>query len=467
MTTLNPANPIVLVDDESDALLGMRMTLQSAQFSNIACYANGNDALRAIEDNGADLVVLDLLMPGLSGDMMLKELKRTHPFIPVIMATGVNEVGTAVSCIKNGAADYIVKPIDANDFVCRVRTILKIGELEEENRRLKEGFFSSEIRNPAAFEPIVTRSPKMLSLFRYIEAVAKTDCPILITGETGVGKELIARAIHDVSDCCGNFIAVNVAGLDDNIFSDTLFGHVKGAFTGADQSRPGLVERAAKGTLFLDEIGDLSHASQVKLLRLIQEKEYIPLGADMPKACKARIVTATCNSVDELNNSERFRRDLLYRLNTHHVHIPPLRERLEDIELLTEYFVKASAVTMNREAPPISRELYLSFKRHPFEGNIRELKSLIFDAMSIQSGSLLTPSFMKDKLKNSKDASYANYPDLDSLFLNMETLPSLKTVQQGLIVEALRRSDGVHVVAAGLLGITPQALGQRIKKREM
>ncbi len=244
--------------------------------------------------------------------------------------------------MKSGAFDYIVKPVDENRLIASVKKSLQYGELHQENQALKEQLRLSSLKNPEAFSEIITNSAKMLLLFKYVESIAKTSEPVLIRGETGTGKELIAKAIHQLSGKTGEFVAINVAGLDDNIFSDTLFGHVKGAFTGADADRLGLVDRAANGTLFLDEIGDLSPSSQIKLLRLLQEKEYMPLGQDTNRRSTARIIASTHVDLWNLQQKELFRQDLHYRLRTHRIILPPLRERKEDLGILVETFRSTS-----------------------------------------------------------------------------------------------------------------------------
>ena len=467
MTTTNlPESPIVLVDDEQDALLGMKMTLLTAQISNIVCCESGKEALEVVASRGADLVILDLIMPHVSGEYVFGELRKRRPDIPVIMATGVNDVDTAVRCIKRGAHDYITKPIETERFIRAVQNALTVRGLEKENARLKAGVLSDGVQNPDVFGEIVTGSPKMTALFRYIEAVAETPHPILITGESGVGKELIARAIHRASGRSGKLLAVNVAGLDEEIFADTLFGHVKGAFTGADVRRQGLIERAAHGTLFLDEIGDLSNASQVKLLRVIQEKEYFPIGRDVPSTAHVRLITATCKEPEQLRSSDAFRRDLFYRLNTHHIHVPPLRERREDIQPLSEYFFDTAAKELRLPTPVAPNGIYSMFASHPFAGNVRELQSLIYDAVSAHRGGEISSEFIKDRLEQgAKDVSNEKLEDGTCVFRCLDMLPTLKDAHTALIDEALRRTGGVLSSAARILGITPQALGQRIRRR--
>jgi PAS domain S-box-containing protein len=232
-------------------------------------------------------------------------------------------------------------------------------ELENEIHSLKKHFFAAELEHKDTFTPIITRSNQMLAVFHYIEAVAGSQRSVLITGETGVGKELIARVLHEVSGAAGDLVSVNIAGLDDTMFSDTLFGHRKGAFTGADTERSGFILKASEGTLHLDEIGDLNELSQVKLLRLLEEKTYYQLGSDASLKSRTRIIASSNKDIAKQVAEGKFRQDLYYRLCTHHIHIPPLRERIEDIPLLLDHFIEEASNSMDRKKPQLSRELII------------------------------------------------------------------------------------------------------------
>jgi DNA-binding NtrC family response regulator len=307
----------------------------------------------------------------------------------------------------------------------------------------------------------------MLAIFSYIEDISVSGQPVLITGETGTGKEMIAEAVHKCSARHGRFVTVNVAGLDDNIFSDTLFGHEKGAFTGADRKRDGLIQTASGGTIFLDEIGDLSHNSQVKLLRLIQQGEYYPLGSDLPKMSDAAIVVATNKTTDYLKNSEHFRSDLYYRLKTHHVALPPLRHRKDDIKPLAESFFKDACVDFNRRPFEISEKIYPMLEAYSFPGNIRELKSLVSEAVSLNTNTKDFTEYFEGKLlseiKNSgtpAQSSAANTVTDTKAFVKLPTMDEMELI---LINEALRRCSGKRNEAAEMIGITRQTLHRRLK----
>jgi DNA-binding NtrC family response regulator len=281
---LFPESPVLLVDDESQFLQSASFSLKSAGISNIMTCNDSREVMKILETTRPELVLLDIMMPFITGKELLPLICGKFPGLHIIIMTAINEVETAVECMKSGACDYLVKPVDKTRLVSSVKKAIDMTELLKENTRLKDSLLSVNLRHPEAFEAVITRNPAMLSIFRYIEAVAKSPMPVLITGETGTGKELLAHAVHAASGRKGEYVALNVAGLDDQLCADTLFGHKKGAFTGAQADRAGLVAKAAGGTLFLDEIGDLSRESQIKLLRLIENKEYFPVGGEDRKS---------------------------------------------------------------------------------------------------------------------------------------------------------------------------------------
>jgi len=321
------------------------------------------------------------------------------------------------------------------------------------------------LKNPRAFSQIITNNREMHAIFQYIESIAPSSQPVLITGETGVGKELIAKSIHTLSKLKGRFAPVNVAGLDDNVFSDTLFGHVKGAFTGADRNRSGLIEQAADGTLFLDEIGDLSPASQVKWLRLIQEGEYLPLGQDRAEQTNVRIAASTNENLWVLQRTDKFRKDLNFRLRTHHIHVPPLRDRLDDLPLLLDHFLGKSADALHKKKPTPPKELADLLSTYFFPGNIRELESMIHDAVTTHSTRMLSLKPFKLYIQREQQSQSTTDDDFGHHFSVQfgEKLPTIKQATQMLVKEAIRRANGNQTLAAGILGISRQALSKRIK----
>jgi DNA-binding NtrC family response regulator len=458
---------VVLVDDEPEILFSYEVMLLGSGFNSIMTIADSREVLHLLAEKEVGVIVLDLQMPHFPGTELLNEITANYPHVPVIIVTAANELTTAVACMKNGAFDYQVKPIEVDRLVASVRKALEINALRREISSLRESLLTGQVRNADAFAAIVTRSPQMYALFGYLEAVSVTDQPVLITGETGVGKELIARAIHTLSGVGGKFVAINSGGLDDLMFADTLFGHKKGAFTGAGEARDGMISQAAGGTLFLDEIGDMSQASQVKLLRLLQEGEYYPLGSDTAVRNSARIIVATNQQLDLLLSAGTFRKDLYYRLCAHHAHIPPLRERREDIPLLLELFLQDAARTLHKEKPGYRPELFTYLANYPFPGNVRELKSLVFDAMTRhKDGNLSMASFRKaiGAPAPAADSNPARHNAEQDFHLSGR-FPTLKEIEQHLIAEALKLSDGNQGAAAVLLGLTRQALNKRLCRK--
>lgn len=323
---------------------------------------------------------------------------------------------------------------------------------------------SCNIIESMSFNSIKTVDPKMASLFKYIEAVSNSSQPFLITGETGTGKELIAHSIHKSSNKKGKLITVNIAGLEDEIISDTLFGHTSGAFTGSKGARLGLIEKAENGTLFLDEIGDLSMSSQIKLLRLLEEGEYRPVGADFIKHSNCRIITATSRPISELKDKRVFRKDLFYRLKMHQVNIPPLRERKGDLPVLIEHFLKSASNELNKNIFSFNTNILEVFSTYPFEGNVRELKGIIFNAVALEKNDILNPSSVKVAIKIAGECETDVSIRDNDLYKNSIQLPTLKESKLLLLNEALNRSGGNKTLAAKMLGVTPSAIIQQLNK---
>ncbi len=460
-----PPPPVLLVDDDPEFLFSAETTLRAAGIGHVRALDDSREVLPLLSGSEVSVIVLDLTMPHLSGEELLKAVREEHPQIPVIVLTGVNEVDTAVSCMKNGAFDYQVKPVESSRFVSDVRRAMEMRELQEEVSSLKERILSGRMEAPETFSGIVTNSPKMFAIFRYLEAVARSPQPVLITGETGVGKGLIARAVHRTSGSAGPFVAVSVAGLDDNMFSDTLFGHQKGAFTGADQAREGLVSQAARGTLFLDEIGDLKEPSQVKLLRLLEEREYYPLGSDVPRRAEARIICATNQHPAELLSAKLLRKDLYYRLTGHHVHVPPLRERPEDLPPLVGHFLEEAALSLGKKSPTPPPELVTLLCTYDFPGNVRELKMLIHDAVARHRAGMLSMESFRNAIgpvRSSPGHAATDKGGGEDPLRIPGRFPTLKEAEEYLVNEALKRSQSNQGIAAALLGITRQALNKRL-----
>lgn len=463
---MTPTNPILIVDDQRTALAIISRMLKEAGYNHILTCPDERDVINILEKQVVEIILLDLIMPHVPGDELLLEIRKKFPEIPVIMATSQDDTATIVRCMKNGAYDYITKPMDKDLLTAAVGRAIKYRELERHNTLLCNNLLSDIPADEKLFAHIITCSAKMISLFKYCEAVAPGKEPVLITGETGTGKELMARAFHSASKRKGAFVAVNVAGVDDHVFSDTLFGHEKGAFTGADKQRRGFISKAQGGTLFLDEIGDLSESSQIKLLRVIQENEFYPLGADRPQPTDTRIIVATHKSTAWLQDDVGFRKDLYFRLRTHHVEIPPLRERTEDIGLLLDYFMEQAANEFDKSKPTYPKELIQLLKVHSFPGNVRELRAMVYDAVARHTSRVLsTQVFNKYIFSPNQMLPVEDDLENEKCFKMLTTLPTLKASAEALIDEAMERAGSNQKIAAAMLGITPPALSKRLKQR--
>lgn len=458
---------ILVVDDEASWQRALGLAIERHLGICVVSCLDSREALSILESVQVDLVILDITMPFVSGDDLLVQIKERYPQIPIIMTTGLVQIELAVKCMRLGAFDYHVKTTEIDRILNGIEKALELSRLQNENQQLRERFLQDDIEHADVFADITSKNKKMRSLFRYVEAIAPGREPVLVLGESGAGKELIARAIHRIGHADTPWVALNAAGLDDNVFADTLFGHVKGAYTGADQERPGLLEQASGGLLFLDEIGDLSIASQVKLLRLLQEGEYYPLGSDVPKQHNVRFVFATNRDIDTLQQKGEFRTDLYYRLSSYKVALPPLRERLEDIPLLLEKFLREAADAQSCDVPEYGAELVSLLQNYAFPGNVRELRALIFEAVSLhKKGPLSLTAFRKTigTATPTLPSAAAQLPTLAAETIRFpEKLPTLKEGASLLVDEAMRRTGGNQTRAAKLLGISRPALSKRLR----
>lgn len=459
MTSEFKTYSILLVDDEPALLRSVENVLRNAGFDQVTTCSDSRKARGLLDSLSVDLLVLDLSMPHVTGQEILSWVSTHHPDIPVLVVTAGTEVETAVECMKRGAYDYLLKPVDSHRLLAAISCGLEMRALRAENHHLKTRLLAGELEHPEHFASIVTGNEAMFSIFRYVEAVAKSPQPVLITGETGVGKELIARAVHDASGLAGAFVAVNTASLDDNMFSDTFFGHAKGAYTGADSIRGGLVEKAQGGTLFMDEIGDLNMASQVKLLRLIQEREYFPVGSDTARHTDARVVVSTNRNLKAMLQAGAFREDLYYRIIAHQIRIPPLRERRGDLPLLLDHFLKEASETLGKTKPSTPVELVSHLATHEFPGNVRELRAMVHDAVSNHSGGVLALTQFLRHIDAHRELERQKGGGSGGLVFPAR-LPTLREMTLLLTQEALTRAGNNQTAAARLLGLSRQSLNK-------
>lgn len=459
--------PIVLVDDEEEILFSSKTQLRLAGIESVVTFQDGRKVMEFIQTHGAAVLVLDLMMPHCSGEELLQQMNQRFPEIQVIVMTANQEIERAVACIKGGAADYLVKPVENSRFITAIRQSLEVRRLRQEMGTLKEAFFTEKSIHNKAFSGVVTQSKIMHRVFQYVEAIAASQEPVLVMGETGVGKELMVSAIHQLSGRTGPLVALNVAGLDDTMFSDTLFGHKKGAYSGATENRKGLISQAQGGSLFLDEIGDLKPTSQVKLLRLIQERRFYPLGADLAQYTDARILCATHRDLHTLMQEELFRPDLYFRLSSHQIRIPPLRERKEDLPLLTYHFLQEASESLKKPIPELPHELFDLLHGYDFPGNIRELRAMFHDALAHhESGTLSLRTLRGVVGQRAKDSATLGEHDNVPQITIHGRLPSFQEAEQFLMEAALERANGNKSLAASLLGITRQTLNNKLRRQE-
>ncbi|MBY5991500.1 sigma-54-dependent transcriptional regulator [Ferrimonas balearica] len=458
---MSHSKSILIVDDEASWLRSMTMTLNRlVPDALLETCLDSRKVMDRLGQSPFSLVLLDLTMPYVSGEMLLAQIRQRHPQIRVIIVTGVNEVDTAVRCMRQGAYDFFVKTGEVAAMAASVKRALEIANLEQAYLNLSSRFLDKLLKTPQAFAEILTCSESMLDIFRYIEALSVSRQPMAISGESGTGKRLIARAIHQTSAAQHPFVSVNLAALDADAIDDTLFGHVKGAFAGADTHRAGLVRSAGAGVLFLDGIDQLGPDTQAKLLTLVQSGEYFPLGADRPQQSQCRILCAATEPLDALMRQGRLKDELYYRLQAHQIRLPPLRERPADLPLLLSHFVHRACEEMGKAPLPIDEAVFPLLKRHPFPGNVRELEALAYDAVSrSQEGRLCLDPF-RQAVPASEDATPADH------LVFPAQLPTLAQMDELLIDEAMSRTAGNQSAAAALLGLSQSALSRRLAKHK-
>ena len=412
---------------------------------------DAESGLKLLRENAVDLVVTDLKLPGMNGLEFLQAIKRQNAALPVVVMTAFGTVETAVEAMKAGASDYVLKPFSLSEMRMVIRKELDVRDLREENRSLREALGKRYVH-----PNVVARSVKMQEVLATVERVAPTNSTVLLGGESGVGKDLIARAIHEKSRrASGPFIKINSTAIPENLLESELFGHEKGAFTGANASKPGKFELADKGTLFLDEIGDVPPAIQVKLLRVLQEREFERLGGTRTVKVDVRLIAATNRDLREALEQGTFREDLYYRLNVVPIDIAPLRQRKEDIPDLVNLFISRFAGDSGKQVKSISPEAMQILVNYHWPGNVRELQNIIERACALANGTVIKPEDIHLDVRPAKAANTSGF------------LPEGMTLEHWedeMIREALRRANGNKSQAARLLGLSRNALRYRLSK---
>ena len=440
---------VLVVDDEEKLRRVVELQLKTAGFE-VEQAGSAEDALKLAD--GADVILTDLRLPGISGLELLANLRRQDSHTPVIVMTAFGSIETAVDAMKAGAVDFLPKPFSLDHLMTVIKKALEIRTLRDENRELR-----AELGQRYEFDNMVGRSDAMREIFATVERVAPTRATVLMCGESGVGKDLIARAIHHHSPRDGRpFVKINCTALPENLMESELFGYEKGAFTGANTTKPGKFEQADTGTVFLDEIGDVPASVQVKLLRILQEREFERLGSNKTRHIDVRVLAATNVDLRAALEQGTFREDLYYRLNVLPINIPPLRERKEDIPFLAEHFVKKLKNDLGTPVQSISEAAIQRLLEYHWPGNVRELENVLERSMVLASGSILEAGDIKlDLAPKARIASTDNF------------LPegmTLDDYERSIIREALHRANGNKSQAARLLGLTRNALRYRLSQ---
>ncbi len=455
-----PNRPRILIVDDDRSLREFLEILLAKDGYKVVSATDGRHALEILAAERISLVLSDIRMPGMDGVSLLKEIKREKPSLPVILITAFASLDTAVAAMREGAWDYITKPF-------RIDELREVVQKALDNRSSLTQDECTEKEKVHRLDAMVARSPAMLKIFHLIPRIASSPSSVLISGESGTGKELVARAIHN-SGCRRDrpFVVVNCGGIPDQLLESELLGYRKGAFTGAERDKIGLFTKANGGSIFLDEIGELPLTLQVKLLRIVQQKAFTPLGGTQEIDVDARIIAATNRDLEEEVMAGRFREDLFYRLNVIHISVPSLRERPEDIPLLVQYFLDRFAAESGKEVQAISSFALEALMSYPFPGNVRELENIIERSVALSSSSLILPeSLSLARFKTQTDSAKGpatSAPDIPPEGLDLEAY--LADMEKDLLLKAMERTGGSKTKAAALLGLNFRSFRYRLAK---
>lgn len=443
---------ILVVEDEDKLRRVIELQLSSSGYE-VDQAPSGEESLRLMDR--ADLVLTDLKLKGMDGIEVLSHARNLNPRAPVILMTAFGTIENAIDAMKKGAADFLLKPFSLEHLSAVIEKALEVSELRDENRRLKD-----ELGRKYSFDNIIGRGPAMQEIFQTVARVAPSRATILLCGESGVGKDLIGRAIHFHSPRRDKpFVKINCTAIPENLMESELFGYEKGAFTGANVTKPGKFEQADGGTVFLDEIGDVPASVQVKLLRILQEREFERLGSNKTRQIDVRVIAATNVDLRAALEEGRFREDLYYRLNVMPVNVPSLRERKEDIPFLAKHFVEKFGAEAGKDDAMLTDEALEKLMSYHWPGNVRELENVIERSLLLASGSKLTAADIK--LEMAPKGKVANAASADAPAFVPDGM-TLDEYEQAIIREALRRTNGNKSQAARLLGLTRNALRYRL-----
>jgi two-component system NtrC family response regulator len=451
---------ILIVDDEKNYPFVLSAVFEEEGYHTITA-SSGVEALEKIQAHDIDLVLTDIKMPGMDGMVLMSHIKAHHPDIPIIMMTAHGTVEKGEEAVKKGAHSYIFKPFQNEQLILSVKIALNMYRMMRQNKRLQK-----ELQSRYHFGNLIGKSKSMQEIFQTIQKVAPTNATVLIEGESGTGKELVAKSIHfNSTRCDAPFIAVNCSALAENLLESELFGHEKGAFTGASSLKKGRFEIAEQGTLFLDEIGELSPNLQVKLLRVLQERSFERVGGVAAHPLNARLIAATNKNLSQEMKSGHFREDLFYRLNVVYFLLPPLRKRYEDIPLLASHFLKkyAEENASKIEVTQINQDVLRLFYDYEWPGNIRELENIIERGVILSSSDTINPIDIPPELRGNTQKTF----NLDDISIQSSLPETLSLIEKHLIQRALAHANNVQATAAKLLGIKKSLLHYKIKNYQI
>lgn len=446
---------LLIVDDEKNIREGLGTSLEMDGY-NILLAENGEEALKILNSNEVDLIITDLRMPVLSGHELLKRVISSNPGLPVIILTGHGTIETAVNAMRDGAYDFLTKPVNLDRLTLLVKRALEGRELIIEHRQLKAEV--DRLKSRQKFSSIIGKSTAMMKVMEVVEQVASTRASVLITGESGVGKELIADALHELSDRKEKpFIKVHCAALSESLLESELFGHEKGAFTGAVSRKRGRFELSHMGSIFLDEIGEINQSTQIKILRVLQEKKFERVGGEETVEVDTRIISATNRDLKAEIEKGNFREDLFYRLNVVQVHVPPLRERKEDISLLASAFLTEFAKENGRNISGYDHKAMLALHNYNWPGNVRELRNCIESAVVL----------CKDEAISVEDLPPSVQQPSDQNCIRICTGSSLADAEKQIIIETLNAQKGNKSRTADVLGIGRKTLHRKLSEYDL
>lgn len=443
---------VLIIEDEPTMRIGMTHLLSSSGYHVKSCK-DGEEGIATIEREAFDLIITDMRLPGFDGLSVLKRVKALSPSTGVIIITAYAEVKTAVQAIKEGAFDYVSKPFSNDELLILIERFLRFRNLETELHRLKE-----TVTEKISFEKLIGVSPSMKVIFDKIEVIADADVPVLIQGESGTGKELVANAIHNLSSRrTKEYVKINCAAIPENLFESEIFGHEKGAFTGASDIRKGKFEMANGGTIFFDEIGDMPIGLQAKLLRVIEENTLYRLGGNEPVKVNVRGIYATSKNIKDLIKKGLFRDDLFYRINVVPIIIPPLRDRKEDIPYLIDHFLELFGNKYTKPGIKVTPAAYESLMSYNYPGNVRELKHALERAVLLSRNGLIDINDLPEEISGIDR-------EKPTVSLDLPLHDSVTTLEKEMIINALKESQGKKIEAARRLGISRKVLWKKMKE---